>query len=107
VSHDFIVGVELPSSLWVQCLIHTVTVDVEFQASDLSGKWNYFRVARDTSRIDVKRGDRFLQADLNLAAGAADASRAMLRTLCLNVAHPIAVLAHAHILSTAKPTAYR
>ena len=35
-------------------------------------------------------------ADLNLAAGAADASRAMLRTLCLNVAHPIAVLAHAH-----------
>jgi len=45
--------------------------------------------------------------DLNLAAGAADASRAMLRTLCLNVAHPIAVLAHAHFLSTAKPRAYR
>jgi hypothetical protein len=46
-------------------------------------------------------------ARLNLAAGAADASRAMLRTLCLNVAHPIAILAHAHFLSTAKPTAYR
>jgi hypothetical protein len=56
---------------------------------------------------DAKRGDGCLQGDLNLAAGAADASRAMLRALCLNVAHRIAVLAHAHFLSTAKPTAYR
>jgi hypothetical protein len=55
----------------------------------------------------VQSGDHFLQADLNLAAGAADASRAMLRTLCLSVAHPIAILAHAHFLSTAKPIAYR
>jgi hypothetical protein len=54
-----------------------------------------------------KKNRNFRIVDLNLAAGAADASRAMLRTLCLNVAHPIAVLAHAHFLSTAKPTAYR
>jgi len=66
-----------------------------------------FGFARHPSRVDAKRGDHFLQADLNLAAGAADASRAMLRTLCLNVAHPIAILAHAHFLSTAKPTSYR
>jgi hypothetical protein len=26
--------------------------------------WNYFRVARNPSRIDVKRGDHFLQADI-------------------------------------------
>jgi hypothetical protein len=59
------------------------------------------------ARVDAKRGDHFLQGDLNLAAGAADVSRAMLRTLCLNVAHPIGVLAPAHFLSTAKPIAYR
>src|SRR5207249_2916393 len=45
--------------------------------------------------------------DLNEAAGAADASRAMLRTSCPRVTHRIAVLAHAHFLSTAKPIAYR
>ena len=34
------------------------------------------------SRIDAKHGDHFLQADLNEAAGAADASRAKLNKLC-------------------------
>src|SRR5260370_28753299 len=58
-------------------------------------------------KIDAKCGDRFLQADLNEAAGAADASRAMLRTSCPSVTHRIGVLAHAHFLSTAKPIAYR
>ena len=57
--------------------------------------------------IQEQPGNHVPQPDLNLAAGAADASRAMLRTLCHNVAHSIAVLAHAHFLSTAKPTAYR
>jgi len=36
---------------------------------------HYFRVARNPSKIDVKRGDHCLQADLNEAARAADASR--------------------------------
>jgi len=44
---------------------------------------------------------------LNVAAGAADASRAMLRTSCPSATHRIAVLAHAHFISTAKPIAYR
>jgi hypothetical protein len=44
---------------------------------------------------------------LNVAADAADASRAMLRTSCPSATHRIAVLAHAHFLSTAKPIAYR
>jgi hypothetical protein len=35
--------------------------------------------------IDTKRGDHFPQADLNEAAGAADASRAMLLTSCCKV----------------------
>ena len=51
--------------------------------------------------------DRRREADLNEAAGAADASRAMLRASCPNLTHRIAVLAHAHFLSTAKPIAYR
>jgi hypothetical protein len=45
--------------------------------------------------------------ELNEAAGAADASRAMLRMSCPSVTHRIAVLTPAHFLSTAKPTAYR
>jgi hypothetical protein len=36
---------------------------------------DYFRVARNPSRVDAKRGDQFPQADLNEAARAADASR--------------------------------
>src|ERR1700730_5408542 len=66
-----------------------------------------FRFARHPSKADAKRGDHFLQADLNEAAGAADASRAMLRASCPSVTHRIRVLAHAHFLSTAKPIAYR
>jgi len=64
-------------------------------------------VAQESNNWHRESLNHVLQADLNEAAGAADASRAMLRTLCLNVAHPIAVLAYAHFLSTAKPTAYR
>jgi hypothetical protein len=43
---------------------------------------------------------------LNEAAGAADASRAILRASCPSVTYRIAVLAHAHFLSTAKAVAY-
>jgi hypothetical protein len=67
---------------------------------------NNFQFARNPSRVDAKRGDHFPQADLNEAAGAADASRAMLWTSCPSVTYRIAVLAHAHSLSTAKPIAY-
>jgi hypothetical protein len=35
----------------------------------------HFSVARNRCRIDAKHGDHFLQADLNEAARAADASR--------------------------------
>ena len=38
-------------------------------------RMGWFQVARHPSRVDAKRGDHFLQADLNEAARAADASR--------------------------------
>lgn len=47
--------------------IGRISAHVEFQAFDLQGKWIYFRVAPDTSRSDVRRGDRFLQANFSLS----------------------------------------
>ena len=35
----------------------------------------YFRMLSNPSRIDAKRGDHFLEADLNEAGRAADAAR--------------------------------
>ncbi|HEY6272246.1 MAG TPA: hypothetical protein VIX19_09665, partial [Terriglobales bacterium] len=43
--------------------------------SAVLGLTHYFRVARNPSGIDAKRADHFLQADLNEAARAADATR--------------------------------
>jgi hypothetical protein len=63
------------------------------------------RIPVETSIFPVMRARR--KGDLNEAAGAADASRAMLRASCPSIMHRIAVLAHARFLSTAKPIAYR
>jgi hypothetical protein len=39
------------------------------RTTEISLQVDYFRVARNPSRIDAERGDRFLQADLSLLIG--------------------------------------